>query len=188
LSDLLYISGGPTKPEVISVSLSKLDLHDGDTFVDLGCGTGAVSIEASKMRQGLKIYAIDSRSEAIDTAAQNFETYQLQDVDLIHGESSKVLTENADIDSIDSAFIGGTKNINQVLEILVDKGVKNLVINAVRMETVVKAMQKMRDMDIFDEVLHLSVSHGTPIAGETMFKPDNPVYIIVGKSQSRLNQ
>ena len=185
MSDILYISGGPTKPEVISVSLSKLDLCEGDTFVDLGCGTGAVSIQASKMKQGLKIYAIDARSEAIDTASRNFETYQVPDVNLIHGEATSVLTENTDIGTIDCAFIGGTKNIDQVLKLLVDKGVKNLVINAVRIETVVKAMQKMRDMGIFDEVLHLSVSHGASIAGETMFKPDNPVYIIVGKSQPR---
>ncbi|NOR48187.1 MAG: cobalt-precorrin-6Y C(15)-methyltransferase, partial [Methanosarcinaceae archaeon] len=33
MSDLLNISGGPTKPEIIAVSLSKLNLKDGSTFI-----------------------------------------------------------------------------------------------------------------------------------------------------------
>ena len=44
MSDLLHISGGPTKPEIITVSLSKLGFKDGGTFIDIGCGTSAVSI------------------------------------------------------------------------------------------------------------------------------------------------
>jgi cobalt-precorrin-6B (C15)-methyltransferase len=39
----------------------------------------------------------------------------------------------------------------------------------------------MKKLAIFDEVLHISVSRSIPIAGETMFKPENAVYIVVGK-------
>jgi cobalt-precorrin-6B (C15)-methyltransferase len=40
----------------------------------------------------------------------------------------------------------------------------------------------MKELDLFDEVLHLIVSRGVPITGETMFKPENPVYVVVGRS------
>ncbi|MCL7410467.1 MAG: precorrin-6Y C5,15-methyltransferase (decarboxylating) subunit CbiT [Methanosarcinaceae archaeon] len=181
--DVLHVSGGPTKPEIIAVSLSKLNLKDGSTFIDIGCGTGAVSIEASKLAHNLRIYAYDARAEAIDVATQNFKNHRLADVTLLHGEASHILNEKTDIGTIDYAFIGGTKNIRRVLEILCEKKVRRIVVNAVRIETVVRTIDAMKELGIFDEVLHVAVSRGAPIAGETMFKPENPVYIIVGKNE-----
>ncbi len=181
MSDLLHISGGPTKPEIIAISLSKLELAEGSTFVDVGCGTGAVSIAASRQVRNLKIYAIDARDEAIRVAGENFKNTGTT-ASLIHGEVSKVLSQQKDIDTIDCAFIGGTRNIQQVLEILLHKGAKNIVVNAVRIETVVRTMNRMHELGIFDEVLHVAVSRGKSITGETMFQPENPVYIIVGRS------
>ena len=180
MTDVLHVSGGPTKPEIIAVSLSKLGLEDGGTFIDIGCGTGSVSMEASKLVRDLRIYALDARPEAIDVAAQNFENHGLKDVTLLHGEASLILNKT-DIGTIDYAFIGGTKNIRSVLEILCEKRVRQIVVNAVRIETVVRTIDAMKELGIFDEVLHVAVSRGASITGETMFKPENPVYIIVGK-------
>jgi cobalt-precorrin-6B (C15)-methyltransferase len=89
MSELLHISGGPTKPEVIAISLSKLDLNDGITFYDVGCGTGAVSIEASKTARNFKVVAIDAREEAIEVARTNFRNFGIEDATLIHGKKGK---------------------------------------------------------------------------------------------------
>ncbi|HJH29792.1 MAG TPA: precorrin-6Y C5,15-methyltransferase (decarboxylating) subunit CbiT [Methanosarcinaceae archaeon] len=179
--DLLHISGGPTKPEIIAVSLSKLGLKDNATFIDVGCGTGAVSIEASKLARDLKIYGLDARTEAINVTAKNFENHGLTNATLLHGEASLLLNGKTDIGTIDYAFVGGTKNIRQVLEVLCEKKVQRIVVNAVRIETVVRTINIMKELRIFDEVLHVAVSRGVPITEETMFKPENPVYIIVAK-------
>ncbi len=181
MTELLHVSGGPTKPEIIAVSLSKLDLKDGCSFFDIGCGTGAVSIEASKMVNDINICAIDAREEAIGVTKKNFEAFNITNVQVVAGESSDIL-EKQDVGSIDCAFIGGTKNISRVLEVLAEKKAKSIVLNAVRIETVVNVINKMKELDLFDEVLHIIVSRGAPITGETMFKPENPVYIVVGRS------
>jgi len=181
MSELLHISGGPTKPEVIAISLSKLDLKDGITFYDVGCGTGAVSIEASKTARNFKVVAIDAREEAIEVARTNFRNFGIEDVTLIHGESSEAIGKNADIGSIDCAFVGGTKNISKVLDVLYEKKARNIVVNAVRIETVVTTMNKMKELGIFSEVVHVTITRGYELTGETMFKPENPVYIVVGK-------
>ena len=187
MSDLLNISGGPTKPEIIAVSLSKLDLKDGSTFIDIGCGTGAVSIEASKLARNLRIYAVDARAEAINVAAHNFDAHGLTNITFLHGEASQILNGKEKCGTIDYAFVGGTKNIRRVLGILCEKKVRRIVVNAVRIETVVRTIDAMRELGIFAEVLHVAVSRGAPIAGETMFKPENPVYIIVGKVNDYIN-
>ncbi|TGC11079.1 precorrin-6Y C5,15-methyltransferase (decarboxylating) subunit CbiT [Methanolobus halotolerans] len=184
MTELLRVSGGPTKPEIIAVSLSKLDLSDGSSFFDIGCGTGAVSIEANRMVRNLEIHAIDAREEAIEVARRNFESFNVDNATIHSGESSEIL-EKQPKGSIDCAFIGGTKNISRVLEVLAEKKVGSVVVNAVRIETVVNVINKMKELGLFDEVLHLIVSRGAPLTGETMFKPENPVYMIVGRSGAK---
>lgn len=179
--EIIGVSGGPTKPEIIAVSLSKLDLKDGDHFVDIGCGTGSVSIAASRIAHYLSIYAIDARKEAIDATEANFKNYGIRNSKVLSGEASDLLNSNMYIDAVDCAFVGGTKNIGIVLERLVEKKARSIVVNAVRIETVVRTIEVMKRLGIFDEVVHLQVSRSAPITGETMFKPENPVYIIVGK-------
>jgi len=38
----------------------------------------------------------------------------------------------------------------------------------------------MKSFGIFEEVIHVQVSKGYELAGETAFKPMNPGYIVVG--------
>lgn len=181
MAEIISVSGGPTKPEIIAISLSKLGLRDGDRFVDIGCGTGSVSIEAARIARNLIIYAIDARKEALKATEINFRSFKVENSKILAGEASEILDSADFIDSIDCAFIGGTKNIDKVLEILVKKKARSIVVNAVRIETVVRTIETMKKLGIFDEAVHVSISRSTPIAGETMFKPENPVYIIVGK-------
>lgn len=182
--EIVSVSGGPTKPEIIAVSLSKLGLRDGDRFADIGCGTGSVSIEAAKLARNLTIYAIDARNEALRATETNFKTFNIENARILAGEASDLLRSENFTDFIDCAFVGGTKNIGSVLEALVKKKARSIVVNAVRIETVVRTIEAMKKLEIFDEVIHISVSRSAPIAGETMFKPENPVYIIVGKKQN----
>jgi cobalt-precorrin-6B (C15)-methyltransferase len=184
MSEIVSVSGGPTKSEIIAVSLSKLGLRDGDRFADIGCGTGSVSIEAAKIARNLTIYAIDARNEALRATETNFKNFNIKNARILAGEASDLLGSEDFTDFIDCAFVGGTKNIGSVLEILVKKKARNIVVNAVRIETVVRTIEAMKKLGIFDEVVHISVSRSAPIAGETMFKPENPVYIVVGKKQN----
>lgn len=181
MSEIVSVSGGPTKPEIIAVSLSKLGLRDGDRFADIGCGTGLVSIKAAKIAQNLTICAIDAREEALKATEMNFKNFNIANAMLLAGEASEILGSGDLIDSIDCAFVGGTKNIGSVLEILLKKKARSIVVNAVRIETVVRTIEVMKKLGIFIEVVQVSISRGVPIAGETMFKPENPVYIIVGR-------
>lgn len=177
MPELICVSGGPTKPEIVAVSLSKLDARDGDIFADVGCGTGSVSIALKRSVRDLTVIAIDAREEATDAAARNFESFGVDNAQVIRGESSEVIRT---LPHIDCAFVGGTKNICAVLDALIEKGVRSVVVNAVRIETVVRTMDHMKERGIYDETVLLSVSRSAALTGETMFRPENPVYIICG--------
>lgn len=172
---MIYPTGTPTQPEVIVVALSKLNIKPADVFLDIGCGSGSVSISAARLAK--RVYAIDNREEAIRAAAGNIKECGLTNVQVLKGEASQLL---ADIEA-DCAFVGGSKNLEQILEILVEK-VPRFVVSAVRMETVFSALEIMKKNNAFKELLHIQLSRGNELAGGTMLKPENPVFLIAGGS------
>jgi len=171
----MKLSGGPTQDEVMAISLFKLGLKKGDIFVDVGCGTGKIAIEASRVAE--HVYAIDHRAEAIACAEAAVESAGISNVIFFQGEAIEFLESSG---PLDCAFVGGSVGLPDVLEALSRKVLGNIVINAVKIETLNEAVTTMRRLGIFKEALSVQVCRSYDIAGGTMFKPINPVYIIVG--------
>lgn len=182
MPELICVSGGPTKPEIIAVSLSKLGAEDGDVFADVGCGTGSVSIELNRSVRNLSFVAMDARKEAVDATTANFRSFGVENARIFFGESSEVIRG---LDKIDCAFVGGTKNICAVLDALIEKGARSIVVNAVRIETVVRTMDHMKKAGIYKETILLNVARSADLTGETYFRPENPVYIICGRREQK---
>jgi cobalt-precorrin-6B (C15)-methyltransferase len=173
-----FVKGGPTKPEIAAISLSKLQLRKTDVFVDIGCGTGSISILAAGL--AAEVYAIDSREEAIKATRQNVESAGAHTITIIHGEAPSALDE---LPALDCAFIGGTRNITGVLEQCAEKVQGRIVVNAVRIQTASTVIRTMQDMEFFEEAVHVQVAKSYPLADDIAFKPMNPVYIIVGDTK-----
>lgn len=171
----MRLKGGPTQDEVMAVSLAKLGILPGDLVVDVGCGTGKVSIAASRVAE--RIYAIDRRSEAIAYARAEAAAAGAGNIEFFEGDAVEVLPG---IDHLDAAFVGGSRRLPEVLEILAGKVQGRIVVNAVMVETLHEAIASMQRLGIFIEALHLQVSRSAAIADGVMFKPSNPVYVIVG--------
>ena len=170
---MLYPSGTPTQPEMITLALSKLHLKPAAVFADIGCGSGSVSIAAASMVK--HVYAIDNRDEAVRAADHNIKECGIRNVSVLKGDAASVLT---DID-IDCAFVGGSKNIEQVLALLIKKGAR-FVVSAVRIETAVLALGILKKNNRFREIMQIQLSRGHELGGGTMFKPENPVFLILG--------
>lgn len=173
------IQGGPTKPEIAAIVLSKLELSGCDVIADIGCGTGCISIMAA--RSVAQVYAIDSRDEAVTAAGKNIRDAGIRNIALIQGEAPSVLSE---LPLLDGAFVGGSRNIEDILHVLKHKVRGRIVVNAVRIQTVSTVIQTMQKSGMFQEAVHVQVSKSHPLAGEIMFKPINPVYIIIGETRT----
>jgi cobalt-precorrin-6B (C15)-methyltransferase len=171
---MLYPSGTPTQPEIIAIALSKLDIKHGEVFADIGCGSGSVSIATAGLAK--RVFAFDNRKDAILATYANIKERGINNISVLKGDAETLLPE---ID-FDCAFIGGSKNIERILEILIKKGQVRFVISAVRVETVGLVMEIMKKNNVFKELLQIQISRGNELAGGTMFKPENPVFLIVG--------
>ena len=77
---------GPTKEEIRALVISKTSLTDEDVVIDVGCGTGGLTLEFAKRAR--KVYSIDMNPEAIQTTRCNLEKFGLQNkVELIENEA-----------------------------------------------------------------------------------------------------
>ncbi|MGP8011394.1 MAG: hypothetical protein ACLPI9_02765 [Halobacteriota archaeon] len=56
------MSGGLTEIELISIALENLQIRSSETFADISCGTGSVSIAASKKARSLFSKIWDAKS------------------------------------------------------------------------------------------------------------------------------
>jgi cobalt-precorrin-6B (C15)-methyltransferase len=170
------LAGGPTQDEIMAVSLFKMGLRSTDTVLEIGCGTGKVSIAAA--HQATTVFSIDKRPEAIKIARESAQQLSIHNIEFFCTEAGIFL----ETDRIyDCAFVGGTQQLAGILPVLAKKVRRTIVINAVLLSTLAQAVAVMQQLGIFREVIQVQVARSHQIAGSIMFKPIDPVYVIVGK-------
>jgi cobalt-precorrin-6B (C15)-methyltransferase len=169
------IPGGPTQPEIVAIVLSKLEIMPGDLVADIGCGTGTVT--AALAQTAKTVFAIDTRKEAICCTEAHCLHSGCSNVCLMQGDARSIIKT---LDRIDRAFCGGSKGIDEIITLLYARGAVRIVVNAVLLETVMSAMQAIKENGMFCEIIHLQISRSTELAFRTMLVPINPVYIITG--------
>jgi cobalt-precorrin-6B (C15)-methyltransferase len=174
---MIFPPGTPTQPEIITLALSKLRIKNTDIFVDIGCGSGSVSIAAAGYAK--RVIAIDNRDKAVLAASANIKEAGIKNIEVLGGKAEILLH---DIE-FDCAFIGGSKNMEKILEILIQKVSARFVVSAVRIETVALALDIMKKNNVFKELLQIQLSRGNELAGGIMLKPENPVFLITGESR-----
>jgi cobalt-precorrin-6B (C15)-methyltransferase len=170
------LAGGSTQDEIMAVSLFKLGLRPTDTLLEIGCGTGKVTIAAAHLAG--KVISLDKRPEAIAIARSTAEEDGIRNIELYCSDAVDFLISD---DVFDCAFLGGTQQLGRILPVLAKKVRRTIVINAVLLSTVTQAVATMQQLGIFCEVVQVQVARSHEIAGSFMFKPIDPVFIIVGR-------
>ncbi len=159
-----------TKEEIIGVVFSKLRPTKKDIFADIGCGVGNVAKFFSDYVKF--VYAVDNDGEIIEEAKKNLKN--CKNVKIIVSDGYDFLKDY----EYDIAFFGGTKGINDMLEVC---KARRVAVNAARIEVAVEVMEKMKKLGIFKEILIVNISKSYKLAGLTAFKNLNPVFIIFGE-------
>lgn len=168
-----------TKEEVRAISLNKLELLNAKTFIDVGAGTGSVSIEAGYSYPNLKVIAIERNDDAIDLVKQNKEKFNLDNVEIIKAYAPVELDKDIKADAI---FLGGTgKKLEEIIDwskdLLVDGG--RLVANFIIIDTFYEMLRLVREKGFKNvDVTVLNVSKLEKLGPGEYFKPHNPIYII----------
>ena len=163
-----------TKEEVRAVSIMKL--VNAKRFIDVGAGTGSVSVEAAYNHPNLEVISIERNDDALDLINKNVEKFNLKNVEVIKAYAP------IDIEGeVDAIFLGGTGNrLDEILlwskEKLVPGG--RLVANFIIVETFNETLRLLREYGF--ENIDVSVMNISKLEklGREYFKPLNPIYII----------
>jgi cobalt-precorrin-6B (C15)-methyltransferase len=171
---------GPTKEEIRVLTISKARLNEGDIVIDVGCGTGGLTVEAA-LQVGCtgKVYALDEDNVAVKLTQSNAEKFGVQKiVDVKQGTAPESL---ADFPVADVVLIGGTMNLRKILQCIQAKLKPNgrIIVNAILLETATTAIDELKNLGFKNvDVTHISVSRGKQIKSGTMMLARNPITIV----------
>ncbi len=170
---------GPTKEEIRVLTISKARLREGSVVVDVGCGTGGLTVEAAlQVAPTGKVFALDENAEAIELTRSNVAKFGVQNtVQVILGKAPQAL---ADLPPVDAFIIGGSHALLEVIQIAHQKLKPNgrIVVNAILLETAVTALDEIKRLNFQEvEVTQVFVAKGKTVSSGTMMLSRNPITI-----------
>jgi cobalt-precorrin-6B (C15)-methyltransferase len=172
---------GPTKEEIRVITIAKARLNEGQVVIDVGCGTGGLTVEAA-LQVGSKgrIYAFDEDEAAVALTKSNLQKFGVENnVSLSKGKAPEALIALPNADAI---FIGGGGvSLRAIIQTAHYKLKPNgrIVINAIQLETATTAIAELKALGYKDiDVTHVSVAKGKSTNSGTMMIAKNPITII----------
>ncbi len=169
----MKLPGTATQEENIHIAMGKLKIQQSQHFLDIGCGSGGVSLAASRYTD--RIYGIDRREEAVQMSKAAIACGQF-----FCGEAADILP---DLPGVDRCFIGGTRGIDDFLPLLLEKARPGCIIVAdlARLGIAARLAQLMKEAGIFQELIQIHISRGYELGGDIALKPVNPIFMVIGK-------
>lgn len=178
IDDHLFIRGEVpmTKSEVRAVTVNKLKLVAGQKFLDIGAGTGSVSIEAGV--KGCQVTAVERHEKGVALIRENGEVFGIEPFQVIHGKAPEALPN----ERFDRVFIGGTggniPGIFAYLKTHLNQGAV-VVANTITIENTSKFMLAFKENGYRNiEAVQVNVSRSKAVGPVHMMMAENPITII----------
>lgn len=169
-----------TKEEVRILSTAKMQLKEDYTVLDIGAGTGSVSIQVAKICTKGDVIAIEKDEEALKAIKLNIEKFDISNLTVISGEALEV-EEQIDI-LFDSIFIGGSGgNIEEIIKRyhLNLKSGCNMVLNFITLDNLYKSMSTLKALNYDIECIQVSINK---TRGKSyMMSANNSIFILTGR-------
>ncbi|HEY3308365.1 MAG TPA: precorrin-6y C5,15-methyltransferase (decarboxylating) subunit CbiE [Desulfuromonadaceae bacterium] len=167
-----------TKQEVRAVTLAKLQLQDDLVLWDIGAGSCSISIEASNLMPNGKIFAVEKNQQCIGFINDNLKKFCARNVKLIEAYAPEGLEDLPDPDRV---FIGGAGGkLDEVIDLVAQRLKSDgiVVINAVTLDTLTKAVEFLEDHGYTVEAACVNIAKTRNLTEYKMFEAQNPVYVI----------
>ena len=172
-----------TKQEVRAAVLAKLEVRDGETYWDVGAGTGSVSVELSLLAPRSRVYAVECKGEACALIRANRERFGTYNLELAEGRAPQALEE---LPAPDGVFIGGSDGeLFPILQAAVEKNpAVRVCLTAIAVETLGAAAAALTQLGMEPRITQLTVARSRPAGGLNLMLGQNPVWIITGHREA----
>ncbi|MGD1835416.1 MAG: precorrin-6Y C5,15-methyltransferase (decarboxylating) subunit CbiT [Nitrososphaeraceae archaeon] len=167
-----------TKEEIRSLIISKLRLKKGNSAIDIGCGSGSVTVELCLQSNGGKIYGIDFDYNAIKLTKENLKRFNAI-AEIFHGKAQDLLPN---LPKVSAIVVGGTDgNTEIIIEKAIERLEKNgrIVISNILIETMFKAIKTIETTNLIEvDLTQISILKSRKVSTGTMMTARNPVLLI----------
>lgn len=181
IQDELFIRGNipMTKQEVRTLVVAKAMINPDDIIIDIGAGTGSISIEAALQAKDGHVYAVERHPEGIGLITANAEKFNVKNITVVAGNAPIAISS---LPKADVIIIGGSgghlKDIIAKADELLKKGGR-LIITAVTIETLYQALTAMQSNHNYEvSASGVQVTRIKHLAAINMFEALNPIYIV----------
>jgi cobalt-precorrin-6B (C15)-methyltransferase len=168
-----------TKEEIRSIIISKLRLKENNSVIDIGCGSGSITVELCLQCQKGKVFGVDLDLQAVNLTKKNLEKFKVH-AEIRQGNATDILQL---LPIVDCIVIGGTTGRT---EALIDQSINKLnnggrlVITTILIETMFKAMKTVNESNFLKDIdfTQIIISKGRKTKTGTMMLARNPVLVI----------
>ena len=168
-----------TKEEVRSIVISKLRLKETNSVIDIGCGSGSITVELCLQCQKGKVFGVDLDLQAVNLTKKNLDQFKVF-AEIRQGDAMDILES---LPFVDGIVIGGTTGRT---EELIDRSINKLnnggrlVITTILIETMYKAMKTVNESNFLEDIdfTQIIISKGRRTKTGTMLLARNPVLVI----------
>ncbi len=167
-----------TKEDIRAIAISKLRLKEGYSAIDVGCGSGSITVELCLQTKG-KVYAIDFDKKAVELTKKNLQKFGVKAEEVILGKAQDILPKLLEVDAI---VVGGTwGDTRRIIELAVNR-LKNggrIVIDTIVIETLYQAVTTINDLELKEiDITQVTISKARKVTTGTMMLARNPVMIL----------
>jgi cobalt-precorrin-6B (C15)-methyltransferase len=166
-----------TKEDIRTITISKLRLREGHSAIDVGCGSGSITVELCLQTNG-KVYAIDFDEKAVELTKRNLQKFGVK-AEVILGKAQDILPKLSEVDAV---IVGGTwGDTKQVIELAVSRLKKGgrIVIDTIVIETMYQVLTAVNELELKEiDITQVIISKARKVTTGTMMLARNPVMII----------
>jgi cobalt-precorrin-6B (C15)-methyltransferase len=167
-----------TKEDIRAIAISKLRLKEGHSAIDVGCGSGSITVELCLQTKG-SVYAIDFNEKAIELTKKNLQKFGVKAEEVIQAKAQDALPR---LPLVDAIIVGGTwGDTKQLIELSIGR-LKNggrIVIDTILIETMYQALAAVNELELNEiDITQVTISKARKVTTGTMMLARNPVMII----------
>jgi cobalt-precorrin-6B (C15)-methyltransferase len=169
-----------TKEDIRAIAISKLRLKEGHSAIDVGCGSGSITVELCLQTAagGGTVYAIDFDKNAVELTKKNLQKFGVK-AEVILGKAQDVLPG---LPQVDAVMVGGTwGDTRRVIELAAGRLKKGgrIVIDTILIETMYQALAVIDDLQLSEvDITQVTIAKARKVTTGTMMLARNPVMII----------
>ena len=167
-----------TKEDIRAIAISKLRLREGHSAIDVGCGSGSITVELCLQTKG-SVYAIDFEEKAVELTKKNLQKFGVKAKEVIQAKAQDALPKLPQVDAI---IVGGTwGDAKQLIELATGKLKKGgrIVIDTILIETMYQALTAVNELELNEiDITQVTISKARKVTTGTMMLARNPVMII----------